>query len=905
MPVAQIRLPNIAHDRPGPSTALALVTLAVGMCLALDAGPARAQAVDPDLWVTDGPVNVVVPDGNKIYIGGSFKIVGPSAGSEAVLDTVGGRMVQRLPWVDGQVWVAVPDGSGGWYIGGYFSAVGGVPRSNAARILADGIVGAWNPASSAGVHALAVGAGVVYAGGRFDNIGGQPRKYLAALDATTGTALPWNPSPNWNVNALAVSGNTVFVAGEFNVFGGTGGVVRNSVAAVDATSGAVTAWNPNVIQGVTTLVVKGNTVYVGGDFQSIGGQSRRYLAAIDATTGAATSWNPMAQSSVYALAVDESTVYAGGPFLTIGGQSRRFIAALDRTTGLATGWNPTSDQFVHSLAIRGSTIYAGGEFTVIGGQTRSRIAALDVATGAATAWNPNAGGGPFPFVRTIAMSGGGIYAGGQFTTIGGFTRNCIAALDAGSGVATGWNPNASSAVHALQVSGGTIYTGGDFTTIGGQARNYVAALDAGNGAAMSWNPNASGVVRTLLLSGQKIYAGGCFSTIGGQFRIGLAALDVATGAATPWHPSTVCGINALALSGSSIIVGGSFQTMGGQTRFNLAAVDTATGNATAWNPNPNGAVHGLVVANSLVYVGGGFTSIGGQLRGRLAALGLGSGTATDWNPNASGTVRTLLVSGNRVYAGGEFLNMYTPAGGPRAYIAALDLATGYTVPWDPGADGVVHALAVRGTEVYAGGAFTRMSGQPQAGVAAIFDDIPTPVQVSMVSATAHPDRIELVWEVGGTPGGRVTVYRSDAVGDWRAVGTATPDGMDRITFIDEDVIPGSRYGYRLGVFDGGVETFAGETWIDLPAYRLALAGARPNPANRRMSTEFELPASGPAVLEVLDVSGRRLVARDVGALGAGAHVLDLTPDRPLSPGLYWLRLTHAGRTLTAKAIVLK
>ena len=83
------------------------------------------------------------------------------------------------------------------------------------------------------------------------------------------------------------------------------------------------------------------------------------------------------------------------------------------------------------LAVSGSTVYAGGEFTSIGGQTRNYIAALDAGTGAATDWNPNASGGIFqPLVLALAVSGSTVYAGGSFTSIGGdINRTYFAQFD--------------------------------------------------------------------------------------------------------------------------------------------------------------------------------------------------------------------------------------------------------------------------------------------------------------------------------------------------------------------------------------------------------------------------------------------------------------------------------------------
>ena len=101
-------------------------------------------------------------------------------------------------------------------------------------------------------------------------------------------------------------------------------------------------------------------------------------------------------------------------------------------------------------------------------------------------------------MNTLAVSGTTVFAGGLFSTIGGQTRNNIAALDATSGTATTWDPNAGDKVNTLAVSGTTVYAGGWFTTIGGQTRNRIAALDATSGTATTWNPNANGYVVTPL-----------------------------------------------------------------------------------------------------------------------------------------------------------------------------------------------------------------------------------------------------------------------------------------------------------------------------------------------------------------------------------------------------------------------
>ncbi len=106
-------------------------------------------------------------------------------------------------------------------------------------------------------------------------------------------------------------------------------------------------------------------------------------------------------------------------------------------------------------------------------------------------------------------------------------RNYIAALDATTGIPTSWNPNATNSIKVLACSGSTIYAGGQFTSIGGQLRNYIAALDSVSpGNATSWNPNASGVVQAMALdnANNTVYFGGNFTDVTNSLSTYLAGV---------------------------------------------------------------------------------------------------------------------------------------------------------------------------------------------------------------------------------------------------------------------------------------------------------------------------------------------------------------------------------------------
>jgi hypothetical protein len=92
---------------------------------------------------------------------------------------------------------------------------------------------------------------------------------------------------------------------------------------------------------------------------------------------------------------------------------------------------------------------------------------------------------------------------------------------------------------------------------------------------------------------------------------------------------------------------------------------------------------------------------------------------------------------------------------------------------------------------------------------------------------------------------------------------------------------------------------------DAGPLRLALQGARPNPATSAIRVWFTLPTNEPATLEVVDVAGRRMLRREIGTLGPGSHSVTLDTAPMLSPGLYFLRLSQGTRRLTDRVVVMR
>src|SRR6267143_159331 len=235
-------------------------------------------------------------------------------------------------------------------------------------------------------------------------------------------------------------------------------------------------------------------------------------------------FDPNANGVVFVVVVQpDGKILIGGLFTTVAGVTRNNIARLNPDGTLDTAFDPNANDRVRSIAVQADgKILAGGYFTSIGGQTRHRIARLDATTGLADSFDPNASGSGGIFSIAV-QADGKILAGGDFSSIGGQTRNGIARLDPTTGLADSFDPNASGSsplVRAIAVQAdGKILAGGFFTTLspnGGAAvtRNNIARLETDGRLDQRLNLGTVGsfVLATAVQPDGKIVIGGSFSS---------------------------------------------------------------------------------------------------------------------------------------------------------------------------------------------------------------------------------------------------------------------------------------------------------------------------------------------------------------------------------------------------------
>lgn len=102
---------------------------------------------------------------------------------------------------------------------------------------------------------------------------------------------------------------------------------------------------------------------------------------------------------------------------------------------------------------------------------------------------------------------------------------------------------------------------------------------------------------------------------------------------------------------------------------------------------------------------------------------------------------------------------------------------------------------------------------------------------------------------------------------------------------------------------------AGGSTVDAPASArasFALERPAPNPVHGGpLHVRFSLAGAGAARLELLDIAGRVVGARQVGGLGAGTHAVELSTGAAPRPGLYFVRLRQGAFERVERVTVLE
>jgi hypothetical protein len=292
-------------------------------------------AVDSS-WTADVAGSVIAlaasPDGATLYVGGEFSsVAGVGRENLAAVSAATGAVVPTWnPGANRSV-QALAASSDRVYAGGKFARIGGVARARLAAVsAATGAVDpAFTPNPDQWVAALRLSDGRLFAAGFFTAIGGAGQPYLAELSPANGTATGWRPSLTCPLYALDVVPSTPTDSTVYVACGGSGG---SALAYV--TSSNVRRWLVRTNGNLHAVAYLDGAVYLGGHFTTMSGADRKKGGAVDAATGALTAWNPSFNSTfgIWAMLAVDGRLWAGGDFTKVGATRQLHLARFSPQT---------------------------------------------------------------------------------------------------------------------------------------------------------------------------------------------------------------------------------------------------------------------------------------------------------------------------------------------------------------------------------------------------------------------------------------------------------------------------------------------------------------------------------------------------------------------------------------------
>ena len=778
-------------------------------CMAISQLHGQPAALsDPKFWFPAGQVNAILATNDTVYIGGDFSYVGPRTGPVALFDQAAGGLqawpprINGTPGVSGVVKAVVPDGSGGWFIGGTFTGIGTLAVTNVAHLKPDLTPDAgWN-AKLVGstVNALAFDNGRLYIGGTFSKINGQALTGgLAGVNAAS-PVVNWDPQLSGTVNAMQVVGGLVYVGGSFFSVGSSN---LQNLAAISTSTALANSFNPSTVDGqVLALFVTATNIYVGGQFANIGTKPRNRLAALDLNIGVANAWNPNPSGIVRALYITSTNAFVGGDFTTISLANRRGFASIGLTgTGTAQAFDLAlqsvgTANLVRSIMLQGNSLYVGGQFTNALAGLHFMVVGFDITSGLpvptplGTDFNGSAGA--VFGANALASANGNVLAAGDFQSLGGVARQRAAALSVATGAALPWTPGFDAPVLTMAFGTNRIYVGGNFTNYYNTTNPLVSKVGLGLGAVdpVSGNPitfsylgtNTLGTisVSSLVVSTNALYVGGNFTVVAGSPRRFLAALDPANGSLISGFNANLgggfAGVSSLALAGTNLYVGGDFTTVNSLAIPRLTAVSSINGASINWVPTPNQSITALAASADTLYVGGAFTTINPNGSGVLTlnhfavfSVADNSLVPIDASLASFDSVNAIGATPTAVYVSGSFSAI---GGDSKQNLADLSPVDVTSFGWNPSPDVGPSAIALTDGYAFLGGSFRFLGQSPTNLVNGFFAAYSRAPQLSIKKSP--PGNIQLDLTTGDRAGALLLGTTNLASSVWNTLQTFGP-----------------------------------------------------------------------------------------------------------------------------------
>ncbi len=368
---------------------------------------------------------MVLANDGKIIMGGSFNIAGPIVEKQRI----DAGIIPNVETVSANS-ICTFDGNRTWGLLG--SGLGGP------------------------VYAMAAQGNDIYMGGTFTTAGTTNPRNIAKWNSATGLWAKLGDGIAGTVRAIAIDGDRIYAGGSLT--GGAGNIMEWSGNAWKPLENSPFTGNT----AVRAVAVRNGTLYVGGD------------AGLHSYAG--SGWNPVngnVTGQVNSIVVRGDSLIVGGSFTNAGGVIVQNVAVLNLVTGTWSPLGSGTDGTVNAIAVNGSDIYVGGLFETAGGIYVSNVAKWSLEH---ERWEALEGGVD-GVVNALTILRGSLFAGGVFPRVDILAANSISRWDGDEwyDVDRGLTDrNGEGSVFALADDGEALYVGGDFQWAGGTTSYYLA-----------------------------------------------------------------------------------------------------------------------------------------------------------------------------------------------------------------------------------------------------------------------------------------------------------------------------------------------------------------------------------------------------------------------------------------------
>ena len=674
--------------------------------------------IAPETWMTDGIVHDIEIWGDQIFVGGDFSVSTPYQPRLGAIERDIGYYVP-FPAIDvgNEVNTIVPDGNGGYYVGGDFAVIDGKPRQNLAHINSDGKVSDWRADANGLVYALYLDGNQLFVGGDYTEISGRNRNALAIVNTEYGHTTDWEApvfEAGDQVRALDIYEDYLVVGGAFSHTNAAFG--SYNLFLIDFASGQFPNQNNNLqtyeLPTINQIEIYQNKLYLG---TQNGGYS------LDLNTGESSQFAYLLGGNPTGLARNMDKLYLHNPFS---------VYEYDLMAEDFTNWqvNELYDA-ITSIAVHDNQLILGGNFTEITSNNNlDALRVFDLTTYTElplTTYAINFGYTGVD-VNHLYVDDERIIMSGLFDGIGGVSRQNLFAVDATTGIPTDWTPDPNGKVRSIHTDLQQLYVGGTFTEINDEARSNVAAF-AENGQLNPWSIEINGEVFVLSSNDDAVYVGGAYNALEASHK-NLAAFDKTTGGIVPlFRPQPDDYVSELVVMDSVVIASGRYEILydltdslyfcGGHGLSVFRADDSdLIRNYSLQSQFINDLKH----YNGLAYIGGRFTSISSNNRQRIAAVDPDTFPFVDWSHNIDDEVFAIALGYGTAFAQGQFTSINnTPAYG----LGAMDLSLSNTsydlMPVSPSDFLYAEDMETYNGQLWIGGQFNQILNQNRSHLTAI------------------------------------------------------------------------------------------------------------------------------------------------------------------------------------------